>query len=251
MIRGADLAADAAGAAAAGFAAIGVEVESALAFGADAARRELDRVGLKVSSVMGLPDLLERPATSDARFATAFEVAAVIGAPAVVVGSGPQLDRPVASVDALVRERLAELGAAATARGVTVALEPMHPILRAWSYVHTLRHAARLVEGLAGVGLVVDVAHLWWDPDLTEDFARHVDAIVAVQIADVPRDELAARRYERSPLGTGDVPLGELLRAFHAAGYRGLYECEILIRMPREDRPGILRQTRAWLESQP
>ena len=34
------------------------------------------------------------------------------------------------------------------------------------------RYAGRLVDGLAGVGLAVDVGHLWWDPSLPADFAR-------------------------------------------------------------------------------
>jgi sugar phosphate isomerase/epimerase len=59
----------------------------------------------------------------------------------------------------------------AAAAGLVIGLEPFHPILRAMTYVHTLRHAAALTGGRPGTGLVVDLAHLWWDPGLVDDVA--------------------------------------------------------------------------------
>ena len=68
-----------------------------------------------------------------------------------------------------------------------------------------------------------------------------------MQLTDVPWSALDGLRYERDRPGTGDIPLPNLLRAFRDAGYRGAYECEILLRMPREDRPRFLDETHTWL----
>jgi sugar phosphate isomerase/epimerase len=247
MVRGGDLRTDASVAAEVGFVALGVELDSVLACGPGNARSILDGADLAASSVMGLPDLLEPRASSQRRYELALDVTAALGAPGALVGTGPLSGRTVEEADTLVRRRLDELGSLAAARGVRIVLEPMHPLMRAWNYVHTLGHAAALVDGLEGVGIAVDTGHLWWDPALVPEFASHVDKIVTVQITDVRTEALAALRYERAKPGTGDVPVARHLRAFHDAGYRGFFECEVLVRMPKEDRPRLLHDTLAWL----
>jgi sugar phosphate isomerase/epimerase len=121
-------------------------------------------------------------------------------------------------------------------------------LLRTFSYVHTLGHAAELRRGLDGVGLAVDTGHLWWDPALTSDFTEHVDQVVTVQVTDVSTEALAAYRYERAAPETGEVPLARLLRTFRDAGYQGFYETAVLVRVPKEERSRMLRDTLAWLE---
>jgi sugar phosphate isomerase/epimerase len=246
-VRGGDIAADATLAAESGFAALGLNLDQLLEFGVERAQATLTDTGLAVSGIQGLPDLFVDPDDTRDRYVAALDAAAALDASGCLVGTGPIRDRTLDAADAIVRDRLAMLGELAAARGTRILLEPMHPMLRAWNYVHTLAHAARITDGLDGVGLAVDVGHLWWDPSLVDDFARLVDRVGIVQLTDVPWSALDGLRYERDRFDTGDVPVARLLGAFHGAGYRGGYECEILLRMPREDRPQFLRDTHAWL----
>lgn len=246
-IRAGSLEEDAAAAAAAGFAGLGVELESILAHGPDRVAGILRDHGLVACNVLGLPELFEDPRAARPRYEAALDFAAATGAPGALVGTGALLDGTVEDGDSIARDRLGELGALAAERGVRIALEPMHPLMRGWTYVHTLRHAARLVEGLDGTGVAVDTGHLWWDPDLVADFQRHLDSVVTVQVVDVAREGLVDLRYERTRLGTGDVPVARLLRAFHEAGYRGWYECEVIARIPRSERPAFVAANHDWL----
>jgi len=246
-VRGGDIATDAAMAADAGFSALGCNLDQLLQFGVEHAHATLTDAGLAASGIQGLPDLFVDPDETRDRYVAALDAAAALDASGCLVGTGPIRDRSHQDADAIVRDRLARLGELAAARGTRILLEPMHPMLRAWNYVHTLVHAARITNGLDGVGIAVDVGHLWWDPSLVDDFARLVDRIGIVQLTDVPWSALDGLRYERDRFDTGDVPVARLLRAFNVAGYRGSYECEILVRMPRDERPQFLRDTHAWL----
>jgi sugar phosphate isomerase/epimerase len=60
------------------------------------------------------------------------------------------------------------------AAGVTLALEPLHPMTCAdRSVLSTLGQALDLCEALGqGAGVALDVYHVWWDPDLARQMAR-------------------------------------------------------------------------------
>jgi len=116
-------------------------------------------------------------------------------------------------------------------------------------YVAALDAAAALDASgcLVGTGPIRDRTIEAADGIVRDRLARLVDRIGIVQLTDVPWSALDGLRYERDRFDTGDVPVARLRRAFHEAGYRGSYECEILLRMPREERPQFLRDTHAWL----
>ena len=64
-------------------------------------------------------------------------------------------------------------------RGVPLAIEPLHPMYAAdRACVNTLAQALDLCDELGeGVGVAVDVYHVWWDPDLARaDRARRASA---------------------------------------------------------------------------
>jgi len=178
----------------------------------------------------------------------AIEQAARIGAPGVLVRTGPLGDVPIDEADRRCTDWLAANGAIAASHGVRLMLEPIFPLLRSFSYVHTLEHALRLVADTEGAGVCVDLGHLWWDPELLDDFRANVDRVVTVQVTDVETAALADFRYEREQLGRGDVPLQHLLGEIEAAGYRGSYEIEILVRIPRDERVALVRDARLFLE---
>jgi sugar phosphate isomerase/epimerase len=213
--------------------------------GPNRVRQVLDDGGIEVSSVIGLdgwsidgsPDNLKA-------IAGALEAAAALGSVGVLVISGPSLGQsPSQAQEALVR-RLEAVSPIATSCKVPILLEPMHPILRTLSFVHTFRHAREIVRDIEGTQVVVDTGHLWWDPDLLADFTDNVEVVASVQIADVDRDALAGQSYRRTQLGDGDVDLDRILIGFIAAGFRGYFEYEVLCPMPPEEKEAFFRRGR-------
>ena len=106
-----------------------------------------------------------------------------------------------------------------------------------------------MVEGIDGVGVVVDFGHVWWEHGLDRLIPEHVGEIVSVQVTNVDTAALEEIRYERAPLDAGDVPVAALVGLLESSGYRGWYENETLVRTPRDQRLDMLRASREWFEA--
>jgi sugar phosphate isomerase/epimerase len=113
--------------------------------------------------------------------------------------------------------------------GVPLAIEPLHPMLAAdRACVNTLAQANDLCEELGeGVGVAVDVYHLWWDPGLAREIARASRRILAYHVNDwlVPTTDLL---LDRGMMGDGVIDLRAIRAMVEAAGYTGHCEVEIL-----------------------
>ncbi len=143
---------------------------------------------------------------------------------------------------------LARASPLAAERGLRIMLEPMHPLMRRWSFVHTLRDALVMVDGLDGAGVVLDFGHVWWEHGLDELIREHTGQIVSVQVTNVDTTALEEIRYERAPLAAGDVPVASLVAVLEASGYRGWYENETLVRTRSDERLDMLRASREWFD---
>ena len=115
-------------------------------------------------------------------------------------------------------------------RGVRLAIEPLHPMFAAdRSVIVTLRQALDLAEKFeaARVGVVVDVYHVWWDPEVMEQIARAGQRILGLHVSDwlVPTPDFLKGR---GMMGDGVIELRRLRAAVEAAGYAGPIEVEIL-----------------------
>ncbi len=171
----------------------------------------------------------------------AVDEAAAIGAPCLVmvVGGLASQSRDLPGARSLVRDGLAALLPHARAAGVTLAIEPLHPMYAAdRACVNTLSQANDLCDALgAGVGIALDVYHTWWDPDLERQIARAgKDRIVAFHICDwlaTTRDLLA----DRGMMGDGVIDLPRIRAAVEGAGYDGFCEVEILSKLDWWRRP--------------
>jgi sugar phosphate isomerase/epimerase len=250
VLRQGSFAEDIALVAAAGIGAIGVDDAAVDAIGVEEAARMLDGAGVRVSSYMSLPDILAGDGSTASldEAARRLDIAARLGAAGALVATGPLGNLPPAQADAICRDWLARAAPLAVERGLRIMLEPMHPLMRRWSFVHTLRHALTLVESIAGVGVVVDFGHVWWEDGLDVLITEHVGEIVSVQVTNVDATALDEIRYERTTFDAGDVPIASLVGALEAAGYHGWYENEVLTRIPREQRVDMLRASREWFE---
>lgn len=244
-IRRADLATALRVVAEAGVTSIGLWREPVQAAGLDSAARQLAASGLRFSSLCrgGFVTAPEGPARRVAiddnrRAIEECATLAAAGAPGsaavlvLVVGGLPEGSRDLAGARQRVAEAIAELAPEARAAGVTLALEPMHPMYVAdRGVVSTLGQALDMAADFdpAVVGVAIDTFHIWWDPDAPAQIARagREGRIAAYQVCDwrtpLPADILLARHYP----GDGVIDFAAITRAMTAAGYAGDVEVEI------------------------
>jgi sugar phosphate isomerase/epimerase len=162
----------------------------------------------------------------------AIDEAAAIGARCLIMVAGglPAGSKDLAGAQTAVRDGLAELLPHARAAKVSLALEPLHPMYAAdRACVNTLAHANDLCDALGpGVGVAVDVYHVWWDPGLEREIARAGAArrLVAFHVCDwlVPTTDLL---LDRGMPGDGVIDIRKIRGWMEAAGYDGFAEVEI------------------------
>ncbi|HUN52940.1 MAG TPA: sugar phosphate isomerase/epimerase, partial [Candidatus Sulfotelmatobacter sp.] len=78
-----------------------------------------------------------------------------------------------------------------------------------------------------GLGIAVDVYHVWWDPMLAREVARAgQERILAFHVCDwlVPTTDLL---LDRGMMGDGVIDIRGIRGHVEAAGYRGVCEVEI------------------------
>jgi sugar phosphate isomerase/epimerase len=161
----------------------------------------------------------------------AVDEAAEIGAQCLILVAGglPKGSRDIGDARRQVHDALSALLPDARQAGVPLAIEPLHPMFAAdRACVNTLAHANDLCDELgAGVGVAVDVYHVWWDPDLKKEIARAGGKILAYHVNDwlVPTTDLL---LDRGMMGDGVIDLRTIRAMVEAAGYRGHCEVEIL-----------------------
>jgi sugar phosphate isomerase/epimerase len=113
--------------------------------------------------------------------------------------------------------------------GVRLGVEPLHPMFAAdRSVVVTMGGANDIASRFDAkrVGLVVDVYHIWWDPQVYAEIARAGDRIFAFHVSDwiVPTPDML---MGRGMMGDGVIEIRRLREAVEKAGYSGPIEVEI------------------------
>ena len=212
-----------------GIPAIGPWRDKLHEMGVAAAARQIRHAGLKVSGLcrggmFHLPGAIE----DNKR---AIEEAAELGAPCLVMVCGglPEGSKDLPGARHLVEDGLAEVLPYARAAGVTLALEPLHPMTCAdRSVLATTAQALAMAVRLGrGVGLALDVYHIWWDPELAGSIARAAGRIAAFHVCDwlVPTTDLV---LDRGMMGDGVIDIPNIRAMVEAAGYSGLIEVEIM-----------------------
>ncbi|GAA4166797.1 sugar phosphate isomerase/epimerase [Gryllotalpicola daejeonensis] len=231
-------------AAAAGYTSFGAWREPVAEVGLDRAVRLVEASGLRISSLCRAGFFTAQPgaardrALDDNRRAIEETAAlAAAGAPGsravlvLVAGGLPEGDRDLVGARARAADAIAALAPDARAAGVTLAIEPMHPIFAAdRGVVSTLGQALDIAESVGPeIGVVVDTYHVWWDPELPAQIARAgaSDRIASYQVCDwmtpLSADSLLSRGY----MGDGHIDFGAVTRRVTDAGYDGDIEVEI------------------------
>ena len=159
----------------------------------------------------------------------AIEEAALLGAPVLVIVSGPANGQTLSDARATVLDGLREILPDAEKAGIILGVEPLHPMYAAErSVVVTLKQANDIVDQLnsPSAGVIIDTFHVWWDPDVMPQIERAKGNIAGFHVSDwsVP---LPGILMGRSMMGDGVIDLRELRQAVDATGYTGPIEVEI------------------------
>jgi sugar phosphate isomerase/epimerase len=114
--------------------------------------------------------------------------------------------------------------------GLPLALEPLHPMYAAdRACINTLAQALDLCDTLGeGLGVIADVCHVWWDPELEAQIARAgKERILGYHVSDwlVPTTDLL---LDRGMMGDGVIDLPHIRSHVESAVYEGFTEVEIM-----------------------
>ena len=244
-IKHADLATALRVTAEAGVQSIGLWREPVQEVGLATAASMLSDSGLRFSThcrsgFFTMPEGPARRASIDDNLVAIEEAAtlAAAGAPGseavlvLVAGGLPEGSRDLVGARERVRDALGELAPHAAEAGVTLAIEPLHPMYATdRCVVSTLGQALDLAADFdpSVVGVAVDTFHIFWDPDVLDSIARagREGRIATYQVCDwktpLPADVLLGRHYP----GDGVIDLAGLTRAVVDTGYTGDVEVEI------------------------
>ncbi|HVH19374.1 MAG TPA: sugar phosphate isomerase/epimerase family protein [Myxococcota bacterium] len=159
----------------------------------------------------------------------AIDDAATLGAEVLVLVCGAAPDRAIGAARAMVADGIAAIAPYAAERGVRLGIEPLHPAFAAERSCITTMREARLISeqyDASNVGVVVDVYHVWWDPERAEEIARLGDRIAGYHVNDwlVPVKNVL---MNRGMMGDGVIELRRIRGEIERAGYMGPIEVEI------------------------
>jgi sugar phosphate isomerase/epimerase len=145
-----------------------------------------------------------------------------------------------------LKEALGQILPLADELGVTLALEPMHPECAGeWTFLTCLDSTLEMLEQLAHprLKLAFDTYHLGFDKRVMERLGCLAPHVAIVHLGDgrSPRD----REQDRTPLGTGAIPIRELVAGLCSAGYCGYFDVELIgEEIERSNYHDLLRQSK-------
>jgi sugar phosphate isomerase/epimerase len=222
------------GCARAGITAIAPWRDLVQAVGIPQAGKMIRDAGLKVTSLVraGLftaaDEAGRRAAIDDNR--RALDEAVGIGAAnlLLIAGGLPPGSKDIIGARQQVRDGLATLLPYARQANMPLAMEPLHPMTAAdRGCVTTLGNANDLCDELGdGLGVAIDVYHVWWDPALPREIARAGKRILGYHVCDwlVPTRDLL---LDRGMMGDGVIDLKGIRKMVEDAGYDAPIDVEI------------------------
>ncbi len=179
----------------------------------------------------------------------AVEEAAELGTDTLVLVCGGMFAVDLDGARQMVADGIHELAPFAEAHGVRLGVEPLHPMYAASrSVIVTLKQALALAIA-PNVGIVIDVYHVWWDPDLYRQVENTTDRIFGFHVCDW-LDPPPAFVNGRGMMGDGFCEIRRIREAVERAGYSGPIEVEIfneeLWAMPGDELIALVRER--WRE---
>jgi sugar phosphate isomerase/epimerase len=173
----------------------------------------------------------------------AIDEACALGADCLVlvVGGLAQDSKDIMAARQMVTDGIGAILDYARTNRMPLAIEPLHPMYAAdRACINTIEQALDVCDALGeGLGVAIDVYHVWWDPKLAQQIARAGAAgrIFAHHVCDwlVPTRDLL---LDRGMMGDGVIDLRRIRRMIEVAGYKGPQEVEIFSAQNWWKRPG-------------
>ena len=157
--------------------------------------------------------------------------AADLGAPLLVLVCGAVPGQPLAVSRQQIADGITAILPHAENAGIKLGIEPLHPMyVDNRSAINTLGQANDLVEALDSdyLGVVLDVYHLWWDPDLEAETTRCGDHsnLLAFHVCDwkTPTEDLL---LDRGLMGEGCINIPQIRNWAESTGFKSFIEVEI------------------------
>ncbi|MEX2672920.1 MAG: sugar phosphate isomerase/epimerase family protein [Phycisphaeraceae bacterium] len=157
--------------------------------------------------------------------------AATIGAEMVVLVVGAVPGMALDEARKQVAEGIEAVLPHAEARGVKLAIEPLHPMYAAdKSCINRMAEARQVCEQLnhPHLGIAVDVYHVWWDPDLKAEveLAGEQGTLFGFHICDW-RVNTRHLLTDRGLMGEGCIDIRTIRGWVEDAGFAGFNEVEV------------------------
>jgi len=199
------------------------------------------------------PDAVGRQKAIDDNL-KAIDEAFELGAPLVVLVCGSVPGQSLSESRKQIQDGIAACLPRAAAAGVTLAIEPLHPMYAGdRSAINTLEQANDMAEALHSdwVGVALDVYHLWWDPHLETQIRRcgRNGNLSAFHICDWKTPTLDMLN-DRGLMGEGCINIKQIRGWVEEAGFNGMYEAEIFSTLYwKEDQEAFLQKIKhAYLQ---
>ncbi len=205
--------------------------------GRDAAKvgRSVRTAGIQIVSLcrggfFPAPDAAARRRAIDDNL-RAIDEAQALGAPLVVLVCGAVPGQPLAESRRQISEGIAAVLDRARQANVRLGIEPLHPMYAdSRSAINTLRQANDVCDRIDSplVGVVVDVYHLWWDPELEAEIRRsgRCGRIFALHVCDW-RTPTGDMLNDRGLMGEGCIDVRGIRGWVQQNGFDGFVEVEI------------------------
>ncbi|MHB8220428.1 MAG: sugar phosphate isomerase/epimerase family protein [Acidimicrobiales bacterium] len=199
------------------------------AFGYQSAVDHLAGVPLEVTGIAGVSPLdLASPRdwpSQQADLLACAAAAADLGAGTLVLTSGCPRGLTWEEAAAAFERAIEPVAKACRDLGVHLAVEHTSPLRLDVGFVQSLADALDLAETL-GIGVCMEVNACWMERGLATTVKRGVGLIAVVQVSDYVVGSTCSP--DRVVPGDGDIPLARILGNVLEAGYRGMFEIEVL-----------------------
>ena len=159
-----------------------------------------------------------------------------------VCNTGPPPEGNVREVFEAAAREYRSLADFADSYGVSIALEPLNPVLmNVETAIWTLDQAMQVVAAVdrSNFGVCLDTWNIWQNAGVERAIKACGDRIFVVQVSDWKTPRSLADRHV---VGYGEIPHTSLLQAIHESGYRGPYALEIF----SQDVPDPLWEADLW-----
>lgn len=166
----------------------------------------------------------------------AVEEAEALGAPLIVLVCGADPGQPLHESRKQITDGIRATLDRAKCWGsgqtnVKLGIEPLHPMYAdTRSAINTIRQANQMCDEIDSplVGVVVNVYHLWWDPELKSELERcgRAGRLFAFHACDwrTPTEDLL---YDRGLMGEGCINVPQIRGWVEDNGFDGFVEVEI------------------------